>query len=272
MLPEQDIRVERAHAASVEEINSLIYDVDEKVLLALLENPNFQEKHAELLAARADVSAVVLTALAETEKGKWMASEGVRLRLAQHPHSPGRLAMAAVRLLFLFDLVRVCLLPAAPPDIRRLAEETILARVPHLPIGQKLTLARRGPSRVAAAILAEGHPQAMKLALENGFLTESQVLKTLAKDSLNGRVVAALAAHPKWSCLYNIRVALIRNASVPAECVQKFVGDLALNDLTDLAKLAEISCETRGVIVREIERRKVKTESESSGANASGAA
>src|SRR5690348_985715 len=109
MLPEQDIRVERAHAASVEEINSLIYDVDEKVLLALLENPNFQEKHAELLAARADVSAVVLTALAETEKGKWMASEGVRLRLAQHPHSPRRLAMAAVRHLFLFDLVRVCL-------------------------------------------------------------------------------------------------------------------------------------------------------------------
>lgn len=270
MLPEGEVRIEYARAASADEINSLVYEADDNILLALLENPNFHEKHAELLAARADVSAAVLTVLAEAEKGKWMACESVRFRLAQHPHSPRRLAMAAVRHLFLFDLVRVCLLPTAPPDIRRLAEETILARVPHLPIGEKLTLARRGPARVAAAILAEGQPQAMKLALANSFLAESQILRTLARDGLNEGVVAAIAAHTKWSRLYNVRVALMRNPSVPTECVQTFVSDLTMRDLTDLAKLAEISSSVRGVIVREIERRRVETEKETSGANVPG--
>ncbi len=261
------MRIEYARAASADEINSLVYEADEKILFALLENPNFQEKHAELLAARADVSQAVLAALAEAEKGKWMGSESVRLRLAQHPHSPRRVAMAAVRQLFLFDLVRLSFLPAAPPDIRRLAEEAILARVPHLPIGEKLTLARRGPPRVAAAILADGHPQAMKLALANSYLTESQVLKTLAKDGLSERVAEAIAAHPKWSCLYNVRVALARNRSVPAERVQTFVSDLTLRDLTDLAKLTEVSRGLRGVIMRELDRRKAKNEKENSGAS-----
>lgn len=267
MLPEAEVRVEYARAAPPEEINSLVYEADERILFALLENPKFQEKHAELLAARADVSQPVLSALAEAEKGKWMGCESVRLRLAQHPHSPRRVAMAAVRQLFLFDLVRLCFLPAAPPDVRRLAEQSILARLPHLPIGEKLTLARRGPPRVAAAILAEGHPQAVKLALANGYLTESQVLKTLAKDGLKDAVVATIAAHPKWSPLYNVRVALVRNPSMVTESVQPLVRDLTLRDLTDLANLPEISRDVRGVIARELERRKRKSEKEGSGAN-----
>ena len=91
-----------------------------------------------------------------------------------------------MRQLFLFDLVRLSLLPSAPADIRRVAEEVILTRVPHLPVGEKLTLARRGPARVAGAILAEGHAQAIKLALANAFLTESQVLRVLAKAGRAG--------------------------------------------------------------------------------------
>ncbi|MGH9574501.1 MAG: hypothetical protein ACRD40_13355 [Candidatus Acidiferrales bacterium] len=248
-------------------MNSLVYEADDRILLAVLENPNFQEKHAELLTARVDVSETVLTAVADAEKGKWMACEGVRLRLAQHPHSPRRLAMAAVRHLFLFDLVRVCFSLAAPPDIRRIAEETILARTPHLPIGEKLTLARRGSARIASAILAEGHPQSMRVALANAFLTESQVLKTLARHDLNERVVAAIATDPKWSGLYNVRMALMRNPFVPTECARTFVSDLTMRDLTDLVKLAETSASVRSVIVREIERRKAESSKESSGAN-----
>jgi hypothetical protein len=258
MLPKGSVRVEYARSASADEIGSLIYEADEDVLVALLDNPQFQEKHGELLAARVEVSADVLTALAETGKGKWMGCESVRLRLAQHPHSPKRIAMAAVRQLFVFNLVRLSFLAAAPPDIRRLAEETILGRVPHLPIGEKLTLARRGPARVAAAILAEGHPQAVKLALANGLLTESQVLKTLAKDGLNERVITAIAQHSKWSSLYNVRVALLRCAATPLNSVEAFIGEVTLRDLTEILKLSETSAAMRESIARELERRKAK--------------
>jgi hypothetical protein len=266
MLPEREVRLEYARAASADELNSLVYEADPKILLALLENPHFQEKHAELLLDRVDVSADVIDAVAETGRRKWLACESIRLRLAQHPHAPKRIALGAVRQLYLFNLVRVSLSPPVPPDIRRAAEEAILARVAHLPAGEKLTLARRGPARVAGAILAEGRPQAIKLALGNSFLGESQVLKVLAKDGVPERVVVAIAKHPKWCCLYNVRAALVRNPRAPLTCVQAFLSDLTLRDLNEILELRELRKEVHKSIAQELERR------ESSGRNVPGAA
>jgi hypothetical protein len=235
MPPEHDARVERARSAAGDELKSLVHEAGEDALLALLENPNLDEPHVVVMLERLDLPANVLGAIAGA--GKWTSSEGVRLRLARHPRTPKRFALAAVRQLFLFDLVRLSLLPSAPADIRRVAEEVILTRVPHLPVGEKLTLARRGPSRVAGAILAEGHAQAIKLALANAFLTESQVLKVLAKPGVAERVVAAIAQHPKWSCQYNVRIALVRNAHTPATSVLAFLPQLTLGDLKQISKL-----------------------------------
>src|SRR5271155_3981781 len=174
-------RAQRARSAPSDHLSPLIHEPDEETLLALLENPLVEEPHISQMLERLDLSANVLTAIAE--KGKWTASEGVRLRLARHPRTPRRFAMALLRQLYLFDLVSISLLPSTPAEIRRVAEELMVTRVPQLPIGQKLTLARRGPARVVGALLAEGQPQAIKLALANAFLTESQVLKVLAKPA-----------------------------------------------------------------------------------------
>jgi hypothetical protein len=253
LLPERGSRAEHARSASAEELKRLVHETDEEVLLALLENPHFDETHAELLLDRLDVSTQLLGALAQREK--WMAVEGVRLRLAKHPRAPKRVALAALRLLFLFDLVGLSQTPSAPADIRRVAEEAILTRIPHLPIGQKLTLARRRPARVAGAVLAEGHPQALKLALGNAFLTESQILRVLAKAGAPDRVVAAIAQHPKWSCQYNVRVALVRNAAAPERFVRVALYDVTLRDLKDLAEMKELPAERRKMIADEAERR-----------------
>jgi hypothetical protein len=246
-------RIARAKSAPADEIKTLIHDAGEEVLLALLENPNLDEPHVTLLLERLDLPATVLAAVAGA--GKWTSSEAVRLRLARHPRTPRRFALAAVRQLFLFDLVRLSLLPSAPADIRRIAEEVILTRVPHLPVGEKLTLARRGPSRVAGAILAEGHPQAIKLALGNAFLTESQVLKVLAKPGVPERVVASIAQHPKWSCQYNVRAALIRNPHTPVPCIQAFLPNLTLRDLKDIARLEGLAPHLKKYLRQELARR-----------------
>jgi len=246
-------KLNRARSASQDELKILLHDPDESVLLALLENPNFDEPHVTLLLDRLDLSMNVLSAVAE--KRAWIASEAVRLRLAQHPRTPKRVALALVRQLFLFDLVRLSLLPSAPADIRRVSEEIILARVPHLPVGEKLTLARRGPSRVVGAILAEGHPQAIKLALNSAFLTESQVLKILAKPGVTERVVAAIAQHPKWSTQYNVRAALVRNKHTPPPCVLAFLPNLTLRDLKDTLGLQDLPPHTKKYIQQELARR-----------------
>jgi hypothetical protein len=268
MLPDSESAVERAQSARAEELKSLLHTAGEDVLRALLENPHLEEPHAVLMLERLDLPAPVLAAIAE--EGKWRSSESVRLRLARHPRTPKRLALAAVRQLFLFDLVRLSLLPSAPADIRRVAEEVILARVPHLAIGEKLTLARRGPSRVTGAILAEGHPQAIKLALANAFLTESQVLKVLAKAGVPARVVAAVAQHPKWSTQYNVRIALVRNPHTPAAAVESFLLQLTLGDLNQIARLEGLAKHLKKQLRGELLRRSNGSEMAAGGSVARG--
>ena len=253
MPDEEAARLERARSASGNDLNAVIHEADEKSLLALLENPNVEEPHVTRLLERLDLSAEVLSAVAE--EGKWTSSEGVRLRLARHPRTPRRIALSLVRQLYLFDLVRLSLLPSAPADIRRVAEEIILSRIPHLPVGEKLTLARRGPARVAGALLAEGHPQALKLVLANVFLTESQVLKVLAKPGVPERVVAAIAQHAKWSEQYNVRAALVRNPHTPVPAALVFLPNLTLRDLKDVSKTEGLAPYLRKHIQRELKRR-----------------
>ena len=244
---------ERARSATAEEIKVLVHDADEATLLVLLENPNLDEPHIIQLLDRLDLPANVLAAVADA--GKWTASESVRLRLARHPRTPRRIATALLKQLFLFDLVRVSLMPSAPAEIRRAAEGIILTRIPHLPVGEKLTLARRGPSRIAGAVLAEGHPQAIKLALGNAFLTESQLLKVLATPDVPERVVAAIARHSKWSCQYNVRLGLLRNAHTPVPVILEILPDVTVRDLKDAASIESLPPPLKKHIEQELARR-----------------
>ena len=126
MPDELSARAQSAQSAPKEDLQALIHESDEETLLALLENPQIDEPHISQMLERLDLSANVLTAIAE--KGKWTSSEGVRLRLARHPRTPRRFAMALLRQLYLFDLVRLSLLPSAPAEIRRIAEELMITR------------------------------------------------------------------------------------------------------------------------------------------------
>jgi hypothetical protein len=245
--------LQRARSASGDDLDLLIHEADAKTLLALLENPNMQEPQVSRLLERLDLSTDLLTAIAK--EGKWTSAQSVRFRLARHPRTPSRVAISMLRQLYLFDLVRLSLLPSVPADIRRAAEEFILTRVPHLPIGEKLTLARRGPPRVAAAVLAEGHPQAVKLALGNSLLTESQILKILAKPEIPARVVTAISQHAKWSVQYNVRVSLMRHTHTPVPALLRFLPEITLRDLKDVLTLESLTPHSKKYIEQELSRR-----------------
>src|SRR5258706_15785525 len=83
----------------------------------------------------------------------------VKRALAFHPRTPRLASLRLIRDLYLMDLVQLTLLPGTSGELKRIAEEQLVARLPQLPLGQKITLARRGTARVAGALLAEGHAQ-----------------------------------------------------------------------------------------------------------------
>ncbi len=242
-----------ARTASAEEIPRLLSSPDPAVLLALVENPALNEQHAEILLRRADLPQEVLAALASHPA--LSASYAVRRDIVLHPHAPRRVALRWVRQLYLFDLVRLTLLPSAHAELKRIAEDTIAARLPQVPLGQKLTLARRASGRIAAALLAEGILPVVRPALDNPFLTEGHLLQLLVRDELAPHVVAAIAEHPRWVRLPGVRLALVRHPATPPVCVHALLPDLALNELRDLLALGHLRPERRQWLEQEIARR-----------------
>ena len=108
-------------------------------------NPSLDETHVCLLLERKDLSGTLLEEIAKRKT--WRASYRVRRALAAHPHTPRLVAMRLMRDLHLMDLVRISLQTASPVELRRLAEDRVLAQLPQLPLGQRIMLARRGSAR-----------------------------------------------------------------------------------------------------------------------------
>lgn len=253
---ENDAEVAFARSAGPEAIPDLLLSLSEPVLKGLIENPALDETHMCLLLERKDLPGTLLEEIAK-RKG-WRMIYRVRRGLASHPHTPRLVAMRMLRDLHLFDLVRISLLPVVPAEIQRLAEERILAQLSVLPLGQKLMLARRGSARVAGGLVEAGPVPAARAALENARLAESQVLKSLAKDSLSPSILALIAKHPKWSRLVNVRVAVLRHRCVPLECALEFLPDLPRASLEDLLRLSHLSGALRAHLRAELARRETQ--------------
>ena len=253
MADELEVRINRARTAQGDTLVALLHDANLQVLATILANPNLQEPHVRILVQRVDLPEQILGLIAR--EPKWTKSEPIRLGLVQHPHTPRRDALALLRQLFVFDLVHVCMHPGTPPEIRRIVEELLAERAAQLPLGEKITLARKGPTRVAGALLAEGHSDVLPLVLVNPFLNEAQVLRVLARASVPKQVVVAVAEHPKWSTHYNVRLALLHNAHTPISAALKFLPHVMLHDLRNLLREGVVAAHLREHVKHELVRR-----------------
>jgi hypothetical protein len=160
-----------------------------------------------------------------------------------------------LRDLYLMDLVQVAILPGVSAELKRNAEEQLLARLPQLPLGQKITLARRGPARVAGALLAEGHAQVISIVLDNPYMTEAQILRALSREKLPISVIPAIVRHRKWSITYNVRLALVRHPATPLASILSYLPELTVSDLRELAAPGIVPESLRKYLQAEVQRR-----------------
>src|SRR5258708_22829761 len=245
---------ERARVATTDELAALLHHPSADVLLALLDNPALDESHLCLLLERKDLPGEILEEVGKRRPLR--KGYGIKRALCFHPRGPRLVTLRLIRDLYLMDLVRLALSPAVPPELKRNAEEQLLARLSQIPLGQKITLARRGPARVAGALLAEGHPQVISVVLDNPYLTEAQVLKALSREKLPAPVVPAIIHHRKWSISYNIRIALLRQPSAPLPSTLSYLPQLTVSDLRELATPGIVPETLRRYIQAEVQRRR----------------
>jgi hypothetical protein len=248
---EQDIQ--RARSAIGEELGALLHHSSAVVLSALLENRAIDPPKLCTLLARKDLPGEFLEELGARKP--LLKDYSVKKALAFHPRTPRLVGLRLFRDLYLMDLAQFALSPSVSQELKRYAEEQILARLPQLPLGQKIMLARRGPGRVAGALVAQGHAQVLPIALNNAFLTESNVLKALARDKVSTNVVQAIVNHPKWSQSYNVRLALVRNPNAPLATILAFLPHITVSDLRILAEPGIIPANLRKYLEAEVQRR-----------------
>jgi hypothetical protein len=244
---------QRARTARDEELAALLHHEAGGVLLALLDNPALAEADVCVLLGRKSLPAEVVEEI--SKRREWLKTYTVKKALACHPHTPRLVSLKLLRELYLMDLVRITLLPGVSVELKRNAEDQLLSRLPQLPLGQKITLGRRGPSRVAGLLLTEGHPLVMPGALDNSHLTSAQILKVLAREGVPEPVVQAIAQHRKWSVDYNVRLALVRNPATTLSTVLAFLPELAVSDLSELAAPGIVPERLRKYLEAEVQRR-----------------
>src|ERR1700681_2677796 len=200
---------QRTLTATGADLAALLHSDVEEVLLALLKNPALAETDVAVLLARKNLPAGVIEEICK--RREWLKTYALKKALACHPHTPRLASLRLLRELYLMDLVQIALLPGVSAELKRNAEDQLITRLPQLPLGQKITLGRRGPARVAGVLLGEGHPQIVAVTLDNPYLTEAQILKALARENVPVLVVQSLARHGKWSQIYTVRLAIVRN-------------------------------------------------------------
>jgi hypothetical protein len=244
---------QRARTARDEELAALLHHEGGVVLLALLDNPALAEADVCVLLGRKSLPAEVVEEI--SKRRDWLKTYAVKKALACHPHTPRLVSLKLLRELYLMDLMRITLLPGVSAELKRNAEDQLLSRLPQLPLGQKITLGRRGPTRVAGLLLAEGHALVVPVALDNSYLTSAQILKVLAREGVPEPVVQAIAQHRKWSADYNVRLALVRNPASTLSTVLGFLPELAVSDLSELAAPGIVPERLRKYLEAEVQRR-----------------
>jgi hypothetical protein len=244
---------QRARAANGEELAALLHSDVEEILLALLKNPALVETDVAVLLARKNLPTAVIEEICQ--RREWLKTYALKKALACHPHTSRLVSLRLLRELYLMDLVQIALLPGVSAELKRNAEDQLATRLPQVPLGQKITLGRRGPSCVAGLLLAEGHSLVVPVALDNTRLTAAQILKVLAREGVPESVVQAIAQHRKWSCDYNVRLALVRNPATTLAVSLSFLPELTVSDLHELAAPGIVLGPLRKYLEAETQRR-----------------
>ena len=230
--PELVQRLQRALLAEGDELFSLAQDSAPEVLRTLLKNRSLAEEHLLALLRRSDLSEDLLKALYQHELT--VKSYRLKLALAAHPESPAAVLQPLLAHLHLFDLLNICLHPGTTPDHKLAAERTIVQRLPSVPLGNRITLARRAPSSLLLELLGGGEGQVIAAALDNPRLKEGSLVQYLSGGRATSYAITTIYRHLRWQKLPSIRATLLKNPLTPENIFRQLLSSCPRSELKNL--------------------------------------
>lgn len=239
---------QRARTADRVLLERLVYHRSREVLEALLENPLLGEKHLAILLSRRDLSRDIVARIAQNRE--WMKSYPLKLAVVKHPRTPRHLALPLLKFLYLFDLLAVATTAGTPPELKRLAEESILGQREGLALGQRLSLARCGSHGIAGGLLGDADRRVIEAALSNPAMTEHAVIRALLDGKAGPQLTAAVLDQDRWFARYAVKLALLRGRHLSLARVMAILPELARSDLDDLAADHRVRGEIRRYVTQ----------------------
>ncbi|MDZ4185303.1 MAG: hypothetical protein U1D97_10035 [Desulfuromonadales bacterium] len=251
--PELVQRLQRALLAEGDELFSLVQDCAPEVLRTLLKNRHLAEDHLLALLRRRDLAEDLLKALHQHELTT--TSYRLKLALAVNPKSPPAVLQPFLPHLHLFDLLGICLHPGTTPDQKLAAERTIVQRLPGVPLGNRITLARRAPSTLLVELLGGGEAQVVSAALDNPRLKEGSVVQFLSGGRATSYAITTIFRHLRWQKLPSIRSTLLKNPQTP-ECIfRQLLASCPLSEIKNLRLSNRLTTIQKLLIAQELKRR-----------------
>ena len=245
---------EAASRQQLEMLERLIHSTDEADLRAAAANPHLNEDLALALLKRRDISSNVLQDLAKNTEA--LKTRSILVALVCHPRTPRFISLPASRTLHTFEMMNVALQPAVPTDLKIAVEQGIIDRLENMSLGERITLAKRGSTRIAERLLRDPELQVIQLALVNPHLTEACVVRTLMiEDEVDERFVKLVAEHPKWSLRTDVRAALLRNPKTPMGTAINIVHKLPVDVAREALKNSNLPTSVKNYLMIEVQNR-----------------
>jgi len=179
-------------------------------------------------------------------------SRKVIVALVSHQKTPRHVSVPLLRQLFTFDLMQVALTPTVPADVKKAAEEVLIARLESLSPGEKLSLARRASGRVAGVLLLDAELRVIEAALENPHLTEAALAASILRDSYSAALCEAVCRHSKWSLRRDVRLALLKAGKTPESFAAQIAASLPAELVRELLEISNLSAATKSRITEQL--------------------
>ena len=240
-------------SAAEERLEALVHSQSPEALLDVAANPALTEDLALALLARRDLPRGLIEVV--VKNGAVMKSRPVINAVARHPRTPRFVALPMLRHLYVFELMQIALLPGTPTDLKMAAEENIIQRLEQVSPGERMTLARRASGKVAAALLLDPETRVIHAALDNPYLTEAWVVKTLLNEKAPQAFVEGVCRHSKWPVRREVQMALLRNDKTPLARVLSYAQSLPTYVLKDTLRHSRLSASVKMYLFKELELR-----------------
>jgi hypothetical protein len=233
------LRLRQALTADKDELFHLLQGQPVEVLLATLRNPALDEQHLLAMLKQRGLPEAIFSAIYAAKR--LIESSQIKFALVIHPGTPAHIAATLLPQLTIFDLVKICLIPGASPDHRMAAERGIIQRLPSQPLGNKITLARRGTSAVVEALLREGVPPLVEACLDNPHLKEGSVHQFITASTSTAETISIVARSGRWKGRPNIRLAILKNPRTPAIWFTMFLPNLPQSTIKELLSVPRLT-------------------------------